>query len=294
MQVEHQLDVLLEGRGNAARLLHERQLAGRSVPRPSGCAARCRGPIRDSRPPWCGRPGRAASADAADRRITESSRLRSVLMRSQAARGSVLSPAPNRRSNTARGSLSTGSGVVGLRQDRSCRCRRRLARPRSRRPVVRLQRELERGELGLLAERPRRDLVHRDADLEVGALRLLGVDAGQKRRLAARVIAAALAREPSACGSTGRSGRSTRSRNGASGSRIGVSSKPAPSVAGVPGSPLPDVHAVRQVDDAEPAHRVGGGLASADNRRHHAVEQRQRQRRAQTAEKRAARKMLAW
>ena len=80
-----------------------------------------------------------------------------------------------------------------------------------------------------LAELLRGDLVHRDAGADVGAFGLLRVHAGQERGLGAGVVARRLrpaADRPACC--TGRSARAARSRNGASGCRIGVSSKPRP------------------------------------------------------------------
>ena len=50
--------------------------------------------------------------------------------------------------------------------------------------------------------------------------------------------------------------------------------------------PAPDVHSVRRVDDAEAAHWLGGRLRERRQRRHHAVEQGQRDRRAKAAQKR--------
>ena len=48
--------------------------------------------------------------------VTKSRMLRSWRRRASRAFTSVLSVAPNRRSNTARGLFSIGSGVVGVRQ----------------------------------------------------------------------------------------------------------------------------------------------------------------------------------
>ena len=61
--------------------------------------------------------------------------------------------------------------------------------------VVGLERQLERGELGVLAQVAGRELVHRHADLEGrvrGARRLHGVRPGEERGLAARVVAVTL------------------------------------------------------------------------------------------------------
>src|SRR6185295_15504285 len=61
---------------------------------------------------------------------------------------------------------------------------------------LRLEAELERRQLGVLAELLRRDLIGGDAQLEIGAAGLARVDAGQERRGGARVVARAVAERP--------------------------------------------------------------------------------------------------
>jgi len=66
-----------------------------------------------------------------------------------------------------------------------------------------------------------------------------------------------------------------RSRCAASGSMIGRSSKPAPSASGVQ---FFHHHPVGDVKHTEPPDRIGSGALLRRERRHHAVQERQRQR----------------
>ena len=78
-----------------------------------------------------------------------------------------------------------------------------------------------------------------------------------------------------------------RSRKGASGCSVGDSSNEVPSAAG--GPVLAITHAVGHVDHAEAIAPARRPCALARERRHHGVEQRQRQRGADAAQHRAAR-----
>ena len=81
----------------------------------------------------------------------------------------------------------------------------------------------------------------------------------------------------------------TESRNGSSGLRIGLNSKPTPVVVGIPvARPL----AHRHEDGAEAARRRRGGAHGRRQRRHHRIEQRQGQRRSQTTKNRSTRQRL--
>ncbi len=61
---------------------------------------------------------------------------------------------------------------------------------------LRLEAELERGQLRVFAEFLRRDLIGGDAEVEIGAAGLVRVDAGEERRRRARVVARAVAERP--------------------------------------------------------------------------------------------------
>ena len=156
--------------------------------------------------------------------------------------------------------------------------------------LVGFQRQLERGELRVLAQGVGSELVHRHADLEgrVRAGGLHGVRAGQVRRLAARVVAVALVQpllgflvggaaddqHPVLHGRQRRQDR--RELQAAHGGR----------------RPVRHAHAVGDVDGAEPLDGTRRAVAHRGEGRHHAVEQRQRDGRAETPERRAARQVL--
>ena len=118
LQVEHQLGVLLERGRDAGRPLDDRQLARALLlgllNAPLDVADRVEVLGRAWR--WSRVPELLLQAGDLVR-VTESRMLRSFWMRASRAAGSVLSLAPNSRSNTARGSFSIGSGVVGVRQE---------------------------------------------------------------------------------------------------------------------------------------------------------------------------------
>ena len=61
---------------------------------------------------------------------------------------------------------------------------------------LRLQPELERGQLGVLSELLGRDLIGGDPEVEIGAAGLVRMDAGEERRGRARVVARAVAERP--------------------------------------------------------------------------------------------------
>ena len=202
---------------------------------------------------------------------------------------------PNSRSKTARGLFSIGSGVVG-------------GAPRDRVGVGAAVAGVARARAGRstrgtsssdascvsLPSSLRDDLVDRHAGANVGALGLLRADAGEERaptraRDRRRLRPAADRR---LVGRARSARRSSIAERRPSGSRIGVSSKPAPSAFGVQYRHAPCRSARRR------RRAAGRGVAAAcawcAKRRHHAVEQRQRQRRAQAAQERAARQMPSW
>ena len=116
-----------------------------------------------------------------------------LLQRARRAAGSVLSPSPNRRSNTARGFGSIGSGVVGAAPGNRVGVRAAIAGVAAAGEARRVEADLERGELRALAELLGRDLVDRNAGVDVRAFGLLGVDAGEPGGARARVVARAVA-----------------------------------------------------------------------------------------------------
>ena len=145
--------------------------------------------------------------------------------------------------------------------------------------------ELERRELGLLPERARRDLVHRGAGLDVGPLGLLDVHAGQPRRRGAGVVAdaLALARDGDLVGEAAQhvdvlAHRGEGLEDGGELERAGRARR----------RPRAHLDAVGDVDRAEAADRGGRGVPGRGEGRHHAVEERQRERGAEAAEHGAA------
>ena len=154
---------------------------------------------------------------------------------------------------------------------------------------TRLAAELERAEARLAAEVPRRDLVGRDPGVDVGAVGLPRVDAGEVARPGPRVVAGTVAeraapvvREPAQdrdvvpVGSHRLQHAGQRRRQRSDGT-IGR------------GRPLVHDDAVRHVDEDHPVRRRGG-VRRARERRHHGVEERQRQRGADAAEDGPSRK----
>ena len=115
LQVEHDLEVFVEGFRNAHRRLRQLQIGRdccsafwmrRSISRTSSRYSRQLGAIRR---------GQVASASDATWSITESSRLRLCCLR--ASRSALLLPSPNSFSKTTCGLFSIGSGVVGVFQE---------------------------------------------------------------------------------------------------------------------------------------------------------------------------------
>ena len=135
--------------------------------------------------------------------------------------GSVLSLAPNSRSNTARGLFSIGSGVVGVRQEMRVGVGAAVAVAR-RLPTrsVGFERQLERAELRLLAELRGDDLIQRHAGADVGALGLLRAARRSATPSATRGCWPAVASTSPAALSRPLT-TSMRSLNGSSGCRIG-------------------------------------------------------------------------
>ena len=220
--------VLFERRRDAGRLLDHRQLARALLLGLLNAALDVANRVEVLGELRAGRAGRARCCSR--RPFASPNRECCVpsACRASRAAASVLSLAPNSRSNTARGLFSIGSGVVGVRQRNRVRVGAAVAGVARADELVRLERELERRELGLLAELARGDLVHRDAGLDVGALGLLrrarrsgtrrtrGRDRRRLRRPAASRLLLEAAQDEQL------------SRNGASGCRIGESSKPRP------------------------------------------------------------------
>ena len=287
LQVEHQLGVVDEAVGHARRLVHRRQLARRlplgRLDAPLDVAHRVEvlvqlhlvagaqlfaQPRRLGRhhveqaavvPPG-GQPGRGVGGAAgAEQPLEDGAR---VAGHRQRGRGAA--PAQG---------VGVGAAIAGV------------ARPG---PVGRLQRQLERGELRLLAEHAGRDLVHRDAGPDVVPFGLLRVHAGQEGAGRARVVAGPFAGAGDALFAAQPADEEhavavRRQRPKRLGDVEG---------AGAAGrGPVLHVHAVRHVDDPQPADRLGRAGAEAERRRH-AVEHRQRQGHAEAAEERAAREVL--
>ena len=151
-----------------------------------------------------------------------------------------------------------------------------------------LQRELERRQAHLAAQGLRRELVHRRAEVELGPLRLLGVQAGQERGGGTRVRPEGLAGagEGGAVVEVGQHRQVLAHRL----ERLQQARQVEPGGVGrrrpvaVPGD-----DAVGHVDHAQPLRRLRRGPRERGQRRHHAVQQRQRQRRAHAPQHGAAR-----
>ena len=232
--VEHQLGVLLERGGHAGGPGHDRQFAWRSAPRPSGCAARRHARHRGIRRAWIGRAARAVRPSRATSATSASRMLWSSLMPGEPA-GAVAAvavaeqPLENharvdlhrqRRGRAApRDRVRVGAAVAGV------------ARPEH---LGVFHGHLERADLGFLAQRARRDLIHRDAGPDVGPFRLLHVHAGQEGRGGARVIAGAFIRQRHrrAC-RRGRSGRAPDRGTARAAAASATTRSRVPSAAGV-------------------------------------------------------------
>ena len=144
----------------------------------------------------------------------------------------------------------------------------------------RIDGQLQRRELGLVAEGPRGDLIHRDAGADVGTLGLLDVHAGQPRRRGAGVVANpfTLARNGDLVGQTAQHVDLLAHRRQRLEHRRQLQRGTGPL-----GGPRTHLDAVRHVDGTEATDRVGRRVADRRERRDHAVQQRQRQRGADTA-----------
>ena len=150
------------------------------------------------------------------------------------------------------------------------------------------ERELQRRQPCLASQRLGRELVHRRAQVELRPLGLLGVEAGQERRGGTRVRPERLAgkREGGAVVQVREDGQMLAHR-------FHRPQQPRQLETGGLGGWRPVAflrdYAVRHVDHAEPLGRVRRGLRQGRERRHHAVQERQRQRRAHSPQHRAAR-----
>ena len=150
--------------------------------------------------------------------------------------------------------------------------------------VARLQGQLQRTRAACAGPPSRANLlVHRHAGAELGALRALRRHAGQEARGSGLVnVVRALVAES----------RHDQQAVPEPLQRLQYRGDLEPG-ARRRGDPLVHHDAVRHVDDAEPPDRLRRGPAERGQRRHHAVEQRQRQRGADPAEDRAARERLS-
>ena len=117
-----------------------------------------------------------------------------ALRRAWASRWSALPPSPNSRSNTMRGWISIGTGVVGVRHDDGVDVNARVAVvAAAEAALLRLERELERGQPRLAPELLGGDLIDGRAGLNARALGPLRMNAVQPGGGPARVVAVAIA-----------------------------------------------------------------------------------------------------
>ena len=146
-------------------------------------------------------------------------------------------------------------------------------------------RDFNRRERGVLADRHRRDLIRRDAGIRVHALRRLRPHPAQPRRRAQRVdrgrVGGAMAEARDDVHVVAE--RLERLEDGRE-LEVGAFLRRRPAV---------HDRAVRQVDEAEPRRRIRRRLREQRARRHHRVEQRQRERGSDALEERPAIKMLS-
>ena len=144
---------------------------------------------------------------------------------------------------------------------------------------------LQRGELRLVAERLRDQLIDRDAGLDLGGVGALRRDVGEEARRGAGMHAGA------GGGRRRRVVGEPREHGDAIAERLERLHRRREREAGtlLRGRPLLHHHAVRHVDHAEAERRLCRRLRRRGERRHHAVQQRQRQRGAEAAQNRAAR-----
>ena len=189
-QVHHQLGVLAVVARHADRLIDDRQLPGAlllgHLDAPLGVADRLEVLVELHLVARTdGLPRRSMSSP------TKSRTLLSRVIRSSRAAWSVLPLVPNSRSNTARGSFSIGSGVVGVRQA-IVFVYAQLAPP-SQEPSIAFDSMPSSSDASWVSSEFRRGhLVHRHRREHVGARRDLEGDAGQEGAGRSRVIAAAL------------------------------------------------------------------------------------------------------
>ena len=153
--------------------------------------------------------------------------------------------------------------------------------------VVGLERQLERGELGVLAQVAGRELVHRHADLEGrvrGARRLHGVRPGEERGLAARVVAVTLV-QPLLGLLVGHAAEDQhpvlhRGQGGQDGRELELALRRR--------HPVGHAHAVGHVHRPEALDGPRRGEPRGLEGRHHPVEQRQRHARPESPQHRPA------
>jgi hypothetical protein len=158
------------------------------------------------------------------------------------------------------------------------------------REITEVDPELERRERSVLPERVRRDLIGGDRVPHVGALGVSRVDAGEPRAGAARMVPVGSVSQHVGlmlCETADRDHLIPERREGRQDRReLEVRAF----TDGPPVVHADEVHrdAVGQVDEAEAAHSPGRRRGQCRQRRHHRVEQRQRQRGAQAAQEGAA------
>ena len=158
-----------------------------------------------------------------------------------------------------------------------------------------LQGELERREPRVAAELPRRDLVDRCGQPDVGALGHLRARRAQPARVGARVLGVAVGAVPLrvAVLHVGENQRLVLHRreplqDGRELQRAALARRrPAIGAPGRPGD-----RPVREVDEAEPADGARRGAGRGRERRHHRIEQRQGQGRPDTPQERPSRQVL--
>ena len=110
--------------------------------------------------------------------------------------GSVLSPSPNRRSNTARGFTSMGLGVDGSAPGNGVGVGATVTGIATAHQARLFQTNFERCKLRRLAQFFGGDLVRGNARVDIGALGFLGMHAGQPGGARTRVIARPVAERP--------------------------------------------------------------------------------------------------
>ena len=127
-QIEHQVQMLVEILGRRARHFRQLQLARRRCARRCGRGARSRARFRDSRSAWRGPAARACGSS--ELALAEIMSRMLVVWRARNWRSSGVSPWPNRRRNNCRGLLSIGNGVWACGRTA---CRSSCSRSRARR-----------------------------------------------------------------------------------------------------------------------------------------------------------------